>query len=76
MRSPELARWALRSDRMSHGELRFRVARGGTFRLDTNFDQYKDRTIPVEVRTDDTATVSIQLGEGVPEKDAEPPTKQ
>ncbi len=57
-----------------HGELRFRVARGGTFRLHTNFDQYKDRTIPVEVRTDDTATVSIQLGEGVPEKDAEPPT--
>jgi hypothetical protein len=56
------------------GELRFRVARGGMFRLHTNFDQHKDRTIPVEVRTDDTATVSIQLGEGLPEKDAEPPT--
>jgi len=64
--------WALRPD--VHGELRFRVARGGTFRLHTNFDQYKDRTIPVDVRTDDTATVEIQLGEGVPEKDAEPPT--
>jgi len=64
--------WALRPD--VHGELRFRLAKGGTFRLHTNFDQYKDRTIPVEVRTDDTATVSIQLGEGVPEKDAERPT--
>jgi hypothetical protein len=65
--------WALRPD--VHGELRFRVARGGTFRLHTNFDQYKDRTIPVEVRTDDTATVDIQLGEGVPHKDAEPTTR-
>ena len=64
--------WALRPD--VHGELRFRVAKGGTFRLHTNFDQYKDRTIPVEVRTDDTATVEIQLGEGVPDKDGEPPT--
>jgi hypothetical protein len=64
--------WALRPD--VHGELRFRVARGGTFRLHTNFDQYKDRAIPVEVRTDDTATVEIQLSEGVPEKGAEPPT--
>ena len=52
---------ALRPD--VHGELRFRVAKGGTFRLHTNFDQYKDRAIPVEVRTDDTATVEIQLGE-------------
>jgi hypothetical protein len=64
--------WALRPD--VHGEVRFRVAKGGTFRLHTNFDQYKDRAIPVDVRTDDTATVEIQLGEGVPEKDAEPPT--
>ena len=64
--------WALRPD--VHGEVRFRVAKGGTFRLHTNFDQYKDRTIPVDVRTDDTTTVEIQLGEGVPEKDAEPPT--
>ena len=64
--------WALRPD--FHGELRFRMAKGGTFRLHTNFDQYKDRTIPIEVRTDDTATVEIHLGEGVPEKDAEPPT--
>jgi hypothetical protein len=56
------------------GELRFRVAKGGTFRLHTNFDQYKDRIIPVEVRTDDTATVEIQLGEAVAEKDAEQPT--
>jgi hypothetical protein len=64
--------WALRPD--VHGELRFRMAKGGAFRLHTNFDQYKDRTIPVEVRTDDTATVDIQLGEAVPEKDAEPPT--
>ena len=63
---------ALRPD--AHGELRFRVAKGGTFRLHTNFDQYKDRTIPVDVRTDDTTTVEIQLGEGVPEKDAGPPT--
>ena len=30
--------------------------------------------VSVEVRTDDTATVDIQLGEAVPEKDAEPPT--
>ena len=52
---------ALRPD--VHGELRFRVAKGGTFRLHTNFDQYKDRAIPVKVRTDDTATVEIQLGE-------------
>jgi hypothetical protein len=44
-----------------HGELRFRLARGGTFRLQTNFDQYKDCTIPVEVRTDDTAMVEIKL---------------
>lgn len=64
--------WALRPD--VHGELRFRVAKGGTFRLHTNFDQFKDRTIPVDVRTDDTATVEIQLGAGVPEKDAKPPT--
>jgi hypothetical protein len=64
--------WALRPD--VHGELRFRVAKGGTFQLHTNFDQYKDRTIPVDVRTDDTATVEIKLGEGVPEKDAESPT--
>jgi hypothetical protein len=64
--------WALRPD--VHGELRFRVAKGGRFRLHTNFDQYKDRTIPVDVRTDDTATVEIQLAEGVTEKDAEPPT--
>jgi len=63
---------ALRPD--VHGELRFRVAKGGRFRLHTNFDQYKDRAIPVDVRTDDTATVEIQLGEGVPEKDAEQPT--
>jgi hypothetical protein len=64
--------WALRPD--VHGEVRFRVAKGGTFRLHTNFEQYKDRAIPVEVRTDDTATVEIRLDEGVPEKDAEPPT--
>jgi hypothetical protein len=64
--------WALRPD--VDGEVRFRVAKGGTFRLHTDFDQYKDRTIPVEVRTDDTATVDIQLGEGVPKKDAEAPT--
>ena len=64
--------WALRPD--VHGEVRFRVAKGGTFRLHTNFDQYKDRTIPVDVRTDDTTTVEIQLGEGVPEKHADPPT--
>ena len=63
---------ALRPD--VHGELRFRVAKGGRFRLHTNFDQYKDRAIPVDVRTDDTATVEIQLGEGVPEKDAQQPT--
>jgi hypothetical protein len=63
---------ALRPD--VHGELRFRVAKGGTFRLHTNFEQYKDRAIPVDVRTDDTATVEVQLGEGVPEKDARPPT--
>ena len=31
--------WALRPD--VHGELRFRVAKGGTFRLHTNFDPYK-----------------------------------
>jgi hypothetical protein len=64
--------WALRPD--VHGELRFRVAKGGTFRLHTKFDQYKDRAIPVDVRTDDTATVEIRLGEGVPETDAKPPT--
>jgi hypothetical protein len=63
---------ALRPD--VHGEWRFRVAKGGTFRLHTNFEQYKDRAIPVDVRTDDTATVEVQLGEGVPEKDAGPPT--
>jgi hypothetical protein len=64
--------WALRPD--VHGEVRFRMAKGGTFRLHTNFEQYKDRAIPVEVRTDDTATVEIRLDEGVPEKDAELPT--
>jgi len=66
--------WALRPD--VSGELRFRVAKGGTFRLHTNFDQYKDRTIPVEVRTDDTSTVEIKLGEdeGVPGKNGESPT--
>jgi hypothetical protein len=58
------------------GELRFRLAKGGMFRLHTNFDQYKDRIIPVEVRTGDTATVEIKLAEaeGVPEKNAESPT--
>jgi len=64
--------WALRPD--VHGEVRFRVAKGATFQLHTNFEQYKDRAIPVEVRTDDTATVEIRLGEGVPDKDAERPT--
>jgi len=56
--------WAPRPD--VHGEVRFRVAKGGTFRLHTRFDHYKDRAIPVEVRTDDTVTVEIQLGERVP----------
>ena len=64
--------FALRPD--VYGELRFRVAKGGTFRLHTNFEQYKDRATRVDVRTDDTATVEIQLGERAPQKDAEPPT--
>jgi len=54
--------WALRPD--AHGELRFRVARGGTFRLHTNFDEDKDRAIPVDVQTDATATIEIQLAAG------------
>jgi hypothetical protein len=57
-----------------HGELRFRVAKGGTFRLLTKFNQHKDRTIPVEVRTDDTANIDIKLAEDVSEKEAESPT--
>ena len=46
------------------------VAKGGHISTTHKLRPVQDRTIPVEVRTDDTATVDIQLGEGITHKDA------